>query len=128
MDRLFDQAGRALRRCRLRNMDGHARTTRVVFGIALAALCAHFGAALLDPGGRAATWIFYAIASLVAAALIARAGSRDGEDGIWIPAAIAGGAWFVGSAYYGEAGVTLVRLASFSFEDLTLVLFFAPAA
>jgi two-component system, cell cycle response regulator len=120
--------GAAIRRLLTALAEERRAATRLLTAGALLALAAHGAAALLDPGGRAATLIFYVVASLAVAACIARAGARGDEDGIWIPAAIAGGAWFVGSAYYGAPGPALERLSSFSFADLALVLFFAPAA
>ena len=84
-------------------------------------LLAHGANALAGGPTVVATQIFWPLSAAVVAAVIARAVIIDQEREVWIPAAIAFVAWFVGSAYYAGSDRTIDSLSDFLGGDVLLL-------
>jgi diguanylate cyclase (GGDEF)-like protein len=105
---------------------GGKLAVRVVLAAAGLGLFLHGTQAVF--AGGASTWLFYGLAVLAVAAMVARAATTEQDRGVWVPAAIAMSAWFLGSALYVGNGEALRSLASFWSGDLVLLASFAVAA
>ena len=103
---------------------------RLLLGGASLALLANAANALFEVGRGPlhtllVTWAFYVLALGALATCVAQIRARQSEHDVWIPAAVAMGAWVVGSFYYRGSGVAHSSAWS---VDLVLVCFAGAAA
>ena len=91
-------------------------------------LLVHGVNALVGGSSFVATQIFWPVGIGVVAVVVVRAAVSETERSIWVPAAIAFVAWFVGSAYYAGSNRSLESLSAFLTGDMILLCFGAAAA
>jgi two-component system cell cycle response regulator len=100
----------------------------VALGAAGLLLFIHAANALLAGSSLLAAVTWWLVGIGVVTVATARAAVAETERHIWIPAAIAFTAWFVGSAYYGASENSVDSLSSFLIGDLLLLCFAGAAA
>ena len=86
---------------------------RAALGAAGLLLLVHGVNALLGGSSSLATQIFWPVGIGAVAVVVVRAAVSETERSIWIPAAIAFVAWFVGSAYYAGSNRSVDSLSAF---------------
>ena len=106
---------------------GGKNAARAVLAAAGLLLLAHGINALAGGSTPVATQIFWPLGGGVVAAVILRSVIVKSEREVWIPAAIAFAAWFVGSAYYAGTDRSIDSLSAFLGGDVALLCFGAAA-
>jgi diguanylate cyclase (GGDEF)-like protein len=101
---------------------------RAALAAAAVLLLVHGANALAGGSSQLAADAFWPLGIGVVAAVAARAFLVKSERQVWIPAAIAFAAWFVGTAYYTRWTPNLESLSAFLGGDMVLLFFAAAGA